>query len=102
VPGTGYDRDAERIGLNLSRVQRRLGLAVFVVSILLGMLLASWAKSEGALITGKGAAKDGNSVLIGSLELRLFGIDAPERDQECKRADGKPWSCGFEATRALR
>lgn len=102
MPGTGYDRDAEKIGLNVSRGQRRLGLAVFVVSILVGMLLASWAKAEGALITGKGVAKDGDSVLIGSLELRLFGIDAPERDQECKRADRKPWPCGFEATRALR
>ncbi len=41
MPGTGYDRDAEKIGLNLTRGQRWLMLLSFLVSVLVGALLAS-------------------------------------------------------------
>ena len=34
--------------------------------------------------------------MVGSREVRLFGIDAPEFDQQCKRA-GQSWACGSEA-----
>jgi endonuclease YncB( thermonuclease family) len=32
--------------------------------------------------------------------IRLFGLDAPERRQECHR-DGRAWACGEEAHQAL-
>src|SRR5262249_28145983 len=48
---------------------------------------------------------DGDSVLVGAgkgtIDVRLHGIDAPERDQDCKDGQGKPWACGAEATKAL-
>ncbi|MEC7258243.1 MAG: thermonuclease family protein, partial [Pseudomonadota bacterium] len=31
---------------------------------------------------------------VGGVRVRLFGIDAPERDQTCRRADGSEWACG--------
>jgi endonuclease YncB( thermonuclease family) len=44
-------------------------------------------------------------VLIGSgsgtIDVRLHGIDAPELDQECKDREGKSWSCGADAAKAL-
>lgn len=38
--------------------------------------------------------------MVGSTEVRLFGVDAPEYDQRCKRA-GTNWSCGAEAADKL-
>jgi endonuclease YncB( thermonuclease family) len=35
------------------------------------------------------------------VEIRLYGIDAPEYRQYCFRR-GRPWACGVEATRTLR
>jgi hypothetical protein len=43
---------------------------------------------------------DGDSLRVGGKEVRLFGIDAPEFDQTCKR-DGTDWSCGSAAADQL-
>jgi endonuclease YncB( thermonuclease family) len=44
--------------------------------------------------------RDGDSLHVGGLSLRLFGIDAPERGQDCD-LDGKPWPCGTWAREML-
>ena len=49
---------------------------------------------------GIGRAKDGDSLMVGEREVRLFGIDAPEWDQTCKRGD-KVWACGQDAAEEL-
>lgn len=49
---------------------------------------------------GIARAKDGDSLMVGSREVRLFGIDAPEFDQQCKRA-GQNWACGSAAADKL-
>jgi len=38
-------------------------------------------------------AVDGDTIAIGKERYRLFGIDAPEKAQICKRG-GKEWACG--------
>ena len=38
--------------------------------------------------------------MVGAREVRLFGIDAPEWDQNCTRA-GQPWACGQAAAEQL-
>ena len=43
---------------------------------------------------------DGDSLMVGNREVRLFGIDAPEFDQRCKRG-GQNWSCGSAAADKL-
>jgi endonuclease YncB( thermonuclease family) len=43
---------------------------------------------------------DGDSLRVGDREVRLFGIDAPEFDQSCKRS-GQDWSCGQDAAERL-
>lgn len=49
---------------------------------------------------GLGRAKDGDSLLVGDTEVRLFGIDAPESDQTCRRGT-TIWACGSEAADRL-
>ncbi len=45
-------------------------------------------------VTGKVRVIDGDTIMVGNEKTRLFGIDAPELDQTCTRADGKVWKCG--------
>lgn len=50
---------------------------------------------------GKAHAIDGDSLRIGKDEIRLWGIDAPEFKQECKKGQGA-YACGREAQKQLR
>ncbi|MEO1922848.1 MAG: thermonuclease family protein [Sphingomonadaceae bacterium] len=52
-------------------------------------------------VSGEAAVIDGDTLLIGDEKIRLFGIDAPELDQECSLG-GKAWACGQEAASQLR
>ena len=44
---------------------------------------------------------DGDTIHIGKTKYRLYGIDAPEIKQECKR-NNKKYLCGVEATKFLQ
>ena len=44
---------------------------------------------------------DGDSLKSGQLNIRIFGIDAPEGRQSCKQADGRDWMCGKAASMAM-
>jgi endonuclease YncB( thermonuclease family) len=52
-------------------------------------------------LTGVAQAIDGDSLRLGTEELRLKGIDAPEFSQVCT-VSGKETPCGREARAALR
>ena len=52
---------------------------------------------SGAPLTGRAEAIDGDTLRLGPVRIRLMGLDAPELDQTCTRADGVEWSCGREA-----
>ena len=63
----------------------------------LAMLAMSAAPAHAeAPVYGLGHAKDGDSLMVGDTEVRLFGIDAPEWDQSCQK-NGQDWSCGRAA-----
>lgn len=51
-------------------------------------------------VSGSARVIDGDTLVVGSKRVRLFGIDALESDQRC-RAEGRSWPCGREATGAL-
>ncbi len=51
-------------------------------------------------IVGPAQVIDGDSIRVAGIEIRLYGIDAPEFRQICMRA-GHPWACGRGATRFL-
>ncbi|MEX0281376.1 MAG: thermonuclease family protein, partial [Arenibacterium sp.] len=45
---------------------------------------------------------DGDTWQVGETRVRLFGIDAMERDQECTRSDQSRWACGRWTTKKVR
>ncbi|MEO1204799.1 MAG: thermonuclease family protein [Pseudomonadota bacterium] len=49
--------------------------------------------SNGLVAEGRPRLVDGDSLFIGSREVRLVGIDAPEGPQICQRG-GRDWRCG--------
>lgn len=44
---------------------------------------------------------DGDTVAVDGVTVRLFGIDAPERDQLCQTVTGEDWPCGIWASDEL-
>jgi len=78
------------------QTRRRLQLA----SAALCVLLAA-ACSKADVVSGSPRVLDGDSLEIGDVSIRLFGIDAPEGRQTCTRGD-EAWRCGDAAARELR
>jgi endonuclease YncB( thermonuclease family) len=64
------------------------------------LLLIAATASSPQPIYGIARAGDGDSLTIGATRVRLFGIDAPELDQSCRKG-GTTWSCGQEAADRL-
>src|SRR5262249_34848907 len=57
---------------------------------------------QAAEITGRATkVVDGDSLEIGGDRIRLYGIDAPEGRQDCRR-NGQAWRCGDDAAAHLR
>lgn len=86
----------------LSRLARidELLTAIVMVSLLLILTVyvpSDWPRSY----YGQARVIDGDSLVVGVVQTRLRGMDAPERDQVCL-LDRKPWQCGAAATSALR
>ena len=44
---------------------------------------------------------DGDSIKDDNLKIGLYGIDAPELDQQCTDAKGTSWHCGKASKRKL-
>lgn len=92
------------IGQRLSRLGP-LGVLCFAVAACEGQ---RWPSAEDAppvdddsRIVGRASVIDGDTLEIRGRRIRLWGIDAPEADQQCLRTDGRRWHCGSEAARRL-
>ena len=53
-------------------------------------------------ITGRAETVDGDTLIIGEAQIRLNAVDAPETDQTCLNANGRPYDCGIMARDRLR
>jgi endonuclease YncB( thermonuclease family) len=53
--------------------------------------------ADAADITGVPKIREGDQIQIGSIRIRLGGIDAPSVDQLCLNNSGERWSCGAAA-----
>lgn len=70
------------------------------VCAIVALVAVSQAALGQQLVGGIGKAKDGDSLMVGETEVRLFGVDAPEFDQTCTR-DKQAWNCGGAAAEQL-
>lgn len=55
-----------------------------------------------AEVSGTLRVIDGDTVDVGGTRIRIFGIDAPERDQPCTTLSGQNWGCGDWVTQQVR
>ncbi len=62
-----------------------------VLAVLLAVLAGPARAGE---IVGSAHAIDGDSLMVGETEVRLFGIDAPELAQTCTTKKGQVKRCG--------
>lgn len=44
---------------------------------------------------------DGDTIVVNKARIRLFGIDAPELKQSCRKAGGEEYACGYESKKHL-
>lgn len=81
-------------------------LVVIVRLLAVGFMLAAVVTVRPGLADTSGPATviDGDTLLVGGRTIQLFGIDAPELGQECRRSDRQPtlWvRCGVIARAQL-
>ncbi|GHF59390.1 endonuclease YncB(thermonuclease family) [Deinococcus metalli] len=93
----------------------RVGLILLVVGVVLALALLARTASPpsgrapsgrapgtpGGTVSGVARVLDGDTLDVAGTRVRLYGIDAPEHDQTCRRA-GKTYACGQEAAASLR
>lgn len=78
----------------------RAGFPTRTLSVCLALAAAVFASPGFAQFTGRVSVIDGDSLGMSGVQVRMFGIDAPESAQTC-RAGGSRWRCGAQASRAL-
>lgn len=111
--------DPNRPISRLPRAMSRLGrtpvqrVSLLVVGSILAFAIGRWTAGEAARtpparpseipasVSGRPRVIDGDTIDIAGVRVRLFGIDAPEREQLCERGDGSRYACGLQATEAL-
>lgn len=76
------------------------GMRLLLLATLALLASSSLAATVPLTVTGIPTVTDGDTLVIGGVKVRLFGIDAPESSQTCTRA-GKVYGCGREAAFAL-
>lgn len=74
------------------------GLSLAGGAFVLSLVIHSGAATE---VAGTAAVTDADTLSVAGQTIRLFGLDAPELRQTCRRADGAAWSCGQMAAAAL-
>lgn len=79
-----------------------IGLVAPLVAV---VALVTWAVLPPGLpsrpVTGKSRVIDGDTLDVGNRRIRLAGIDAPERAQQCIDAANEPSPCGETSRRTL-
>jgi len=78
---------------------KKLSLSLFSILILLS--LPNLSVSAEKIIIGKARVIDGDTIKINGKKIRLFGIDAPEKNQICSK-NSNSYNCGLTSTKFLK
>jgi len=70
--------------------------------VILSVIFTLSAPASANSFTGTAKVIDGDTIVVQSQVIRLYGIDAPENGQKCKNRRGKSYGCGNEAEKALK
>ena len=73
-------------------------LTIFIYLFFSNILLSEEKKT----ISGKAHVIDGDTIKINKISIRLYGIDAPEKNQICQDLRGESYNCGLRSTRFLK
>ena len=84
----------------------RLILSIILILFLFSFSAYSQDSSDpdsygSSYVRGNAKVVDGDTIVIKNLRIRLFGIDAPEKNQICK-INSKAYNCGHTSTEALK
>jgi endonuclease YncB( thermonuclease family) len=102
--GTHLDRDGDGIACEGSASASPVQIArPRVLPAPLGLVTKPAAIPASLLppIEGTAQVLDGDTIQIGTIRIRLYGIDAFEAEQLCETSQGNTYGCGGRATRAL-
>ena len=89
---------------------KRKAILLFIICLIFFFLTYQHVKSsEITSVTGYAKVTDGDTIKIDTFKIRLYGIDAPEKKQKCKRPNFtifmftfyEDYSCGQKSTEAL-
>ncbi|MBV9078475.1 MAG: thermonuclease family protein [Methylobacteriaceae bacterium] len=76
---------------------------IFAVALIVALAAALlWLGRAEERLAGPVRVIDGDTLAFGDRRIRLRGLDAPELDQTCQRADDTAYRCGETARDALR
>ena len=64
-------------------------------------LLGDLFRPQGEILSGPVRVFDADSLEVNGRSVRLFGIDAVEKNQTCQDRRGREWPCGRHATEKL-
>ncbi len=86
---------------------KKLSLSLFSLLIFISLPIVSLSSEK--IISGNARVVDGDTIIINKRKIRLFGIDAPEKKQICKKTYlhffifnfQKDYKCGEQSTLAL-
>lgn len=82
--------------------RRRLRMRRCGPTVLAAIALATSTAAHSAILSGeKAVVLDGDTVRLGLVSVRLYGIDAPETGRRCGPPEGGRWSCDEAATDRL-
>lgn len=84
----------------LARGLRLVGTTALVCAVLFAALITfeyAWRR-EADVLSGVPRIVDGDTIVLADVNVRLAGLDAPERSQLCLDARGDDYACGQAAT----
>src|SRR5262249_32654764 len=96
-----YELRADQLNRRSRQGQSEIVTAArrWIISLSLAWLSSSALAAD---LSGTARVIDGDTIVIGDTHIRLWGIDAPERQQTCRSKTGDVYECGRDSAAVLR